>query len=639
MSEKRLLIAHSDPAVAADLKGRLRELGFIVAAVADSWDQALELAGSIRPDLVLVEECLGGGDRTDETTPLLRISTSPATPRARISDDHASEPWELLQLPCSDRELRLTTEFALRHHSVNQSLVHSRDLLEQKITELESSERRYRTLVETPTLGFVLMDRRGRYLYVSPKIEELTGYPPDAFYKDWRLGWRITHEDDHPIGERAFVQARNGTAALDQEFRLIAEDGSLSWTSASTFPVRDVDGKVTAVQVIMFDISERKQLEEELRESQKMQALGQLTAGIAHNFNNMLAVVIGNLELAVMDLPTSLHGQLKVAENSARRAAEMVSQLMLFSRYGRAPTVDQVGIDTVISNTIKICLETFDRKIDMPVRMPDQLDPVRGNQNQLEQVLLNLCLNARDALENVAEPYIAIDVEQVDLLPGSRTMHPDATPGRYLRISVRDDGVGMDENTRLRVFEPFFTTKDVDRGTGLGLSTAFGIARQHKGWIDCESTSGSGSTFYLYLPAAEKEAVVVDETGSPDLLFGSGTILLIDDEEPIRITMTAMLRRLGYDVLVSAGGREGVELFERERQNIDLVLLDLLMPEMSGAEVLAELRQIDQHAKVALFTGHDSGQEERAGVAGVIRKPVRLEDLAQSLHWMLSAAK
>jgi PAS domain S-box-containing protein len=256
VSEERLLVSHTDSTAAADLKVRLERLGFVVSGIVETRDQALERSGEFDPDLILVEHKPEDGDIEAGPVPLLLVSSAAA---ASAADESARQPWRWLLLPCSDRELRLTVQFALRQHQAEQSLGESRNLLEQKITELESSERRYRTLVETPTLGFVLMDRRGRFLYVSPKIEELTGYPPAAFAADWRIGWRMTHEEDHHIGERAFLAARDGTAVLDQEFRLIHKDGSLRWALASTFPVRDVDGKVTAVQVIMFDISERKQ--------------------------------------------------------------------------------------------------------------------------------------------------------------------------------------------------------------------------------------------------------------------------------------------------------------------------------------------------------------------------------------------
>ena len=366
-----------------------------------------------------------------------------------------------------------------------------------------------------------------------------------------------------------------------------------------------------------------------------MQALGQLTAGIAHNFNNMLAVMIGNLELAMLDLPTPMQRHLQVAENSARRAAEMVNQLMLFSRRGLAVARDLVAVDTVIRNTIRICQETFDRKIDMPVRIPDDLAPVMGNQNQLEQVLLNLCLNARDALEHRAKPFIVIAVTELDLAPDAPTLAADAKAGRFIRISVRDDGVGMDEETRVRVFEPFFTTKDVDKGTGLGLSTAFGIAQQHHGWIDCQSVLNEGSVFSLYLPVATGGLAASVQEDSTALQYGSGTVLLIDDEEPIRVTVTTMLGRLGYDVLLAAGGREGLEQYRKQSNAIDLVLLDLLMPDMSGEEVLAELRQLDPRVRVALFTGHETAGRDLEGVSEIIRKPARLDDLAKSLRRIL----
>jgi two-component system cell cycle sensor histidine kinase/response regulator CckA len=645
MGKSQILIVKKEAGHTTDLQRQLEKLGYRVSTVVSTGEEALGHVGKIPLDLVLLplhlQENMDGPKIAEHIRTQHRVAAiflaEPAD-QAALDRAQITQPFGYLLAPYSERELQLTIEFALYNHQVEETLRSARDMLEEKIEELAASEQRYRTLVESPNLGVVLMDRRGRYLYVSPKMEEMTGYPPKAFYTDWRIGWQITHPDDHAIGEKAFITARNGTPIQHQEFRLLHRSGVHKWTSGSCFPVYGANGKVSAVQVIFQDIDEHKHLEAQLRQSQKMQAMGQLTAGIAHNFNNMLMIILGNLELAALDVSESQQPHLKIAESSALRAADMIRQLMMFSRQGVQPVNDLVEIDALLENTIDICQKTFDRKIHIPLNLQKPLPPIWGDVNQLEQVILNLCLNARDALEGVADssPFISIHVDVVLIDATTGTIHPEASSGSYVRLRVSDDGVGMDEETRKRIFEPFFTTKDVDKGTGLGLSTAFGIIQQHRGWIECESEPGVGTTFSVYLPATDREWAAAESVEELETSPGTETILLIDDEEDVRRTVSPMLRRCGYAVLEAVDDLDGLEVFKRERENIDLVLLDLSMPRMSGREVLAELQSLDPEVKVALFTGHEVQKEEFAGLADIVHKPVLFDDLARTLRQILS---
>ena len=415
VSQLRILVAGVASETILDVKDRLESLGHTVLELVPSRDTAIDSIRKDKPDLVLMNHQWYRdlyGELGDVPVVQVDCSADPTTPAA------TAVPGTTLILPCTDSELRLTLDFALYDYRMQCTLRGTREMLGQKIAELESSERRYRTLVETPSLGIVLMDRRGRYLYVSPKMEELTGYPLDAFYNEQGIGWRITHPDDHMIGESAFAEAGKGRPVLDQEFRLLHKDGGERWMSGSTFPVRDANERVSAVQVVFTDIDERKQLESQLRQSQKIQALGQLTAGIAHNFNNMLMIIMGNLELALKELPSSRQHYLRIAGSSTKRATDMVRQLMTFSRQGVQSAKAMVSVDLVIRNTVAICTETFDRLIEISFSAADRLPLVWADQNQLEQVVLNLCLNARDALERVTDsPFIAITAAVQEVEP------------------------------------------------------------------------------------------------------------------------------------------------------------------------------------------------------------------------------
>ena len=333
--------------------------------------------------------------------------------------------------------------------------------------------------------------------------------------------------------------------------------------------ITDCDGHVNGALITAKVTSEESIRMQAVQQAQKMEAIGQLTAGIAHNFNNMLQGIVSNLELAQLET-----GQKKIkttldnALQSSQRAAEMVQQLLMFSRQGMRAGHRTVDVVKVIRDTEAICLETFDRKISLTVDWRP-MPPTVGDSMQLQQVFLNLCINARDALEESDQSAPAIQIELDATEISAEDVYPETAPGPYLLVRVRDNGDGMDEETRKRIFEPFFTTKSVDRGTGLGLSTAFGIVRDHKGWIECDSEPRSGTRFSIYLPVATR-AVPEPEPQQPESVRGTETILVIDDEEMVRNTAQQMLELRGYTALVAADGQEGLDVFEREGDAIDL---------------------------------------------------------------------
>ena len=379
---------------------------------------------------------------------------------------------------------------------------------------------------------------------------------------------------------------------------------------------------------------EREKLEEQLLHVQKLEAIGQLTAGVAHNFNNMLQGITGNIFLAQLDAPEEMVPLLEAAQVSSDRAAEMVRQLMIFARQGIVQKGEWTELGAVIQNSIEICRETFDRQIEIREQMPDGKALLQGDPGQLEQVFVNLLINARDALEEVVDrtPTIQIQGEFVELEEEAvRTV----APGTYLRVRVEDNGVGMDEETRRRIFEPFFTTKPVDKGTGLGLSTAYGIISQHGGCIECESDPGSGSCFTVYLPVAEQERGGEDSGSGGEAIAGEEVVLIIDDEETVRRTAGRILERYGFRVLVAADGREGLDIFRQEKGGVDLVLLDLSMPGISGSEVLATLRTLSSQVKIVIFTGYTAKPEDFVEVQAIIQKPFALNDLTRTVRRVL----
>ena len=351
-------------------------------------------------------------------------------------------------------------------------------------------------------------------------------------------------------------------------------------------------------------------------QSQKLVAINELTKGIAHNFNNILQGVSGNLYLALQEAPDTLLPFLQDADRSAERAAAMVKELQLFSGQGFYKT-QQLPVD--LSLLLEGLVDEFRKKIDQEVMvrflaMPN-LPPLLGDPNQLESAIQHLLDNARDALEEGKpdRPRIHIGLDTVDL-PNPDLSPPDGQePGTYLRLRLADNGIGMDHETSNRIFDPFFSTKDVDRGTGLGLSTTYGIAKQHKGWITCSSQPGQGALFTLYLPVLKQVPLDLAEERA---------ILVVDDDEVVRRTVRRILENDGWRVLEAENGAEGLAVLERYPDDLGLILLDLAMPHMSGEQMLAQLRQIEPAPKVIIFTGFNARPQDFAGVEDVIQKPL-----------------
>jgi CheY-like chemotaxis protein len=364
-------------------------------------------------------------------------------------------------------------------------------------------------------------------------------------------------------------------------------------------------------------------MEEQLNQRQKMEAIGQLTAGIAHNFNNLLSVILPNVAMARNAQGEELTLCLEDIDHAARRAADMVQQLMLFARRGPgAKQRESIDLGATVARTVQICRTTFDRAIRIELAVQLDVPPVSADAGQIEQVLLNICINARDALEQggTRDPYIRLEVERT-------------AEGRA-RVRVFDNGPGMDEQTRKRVFEPFFTTKEVGRGTGLGLASAYAIVAEHHGQITCQSELGVNTLFEVELPASDKpiKLSVKPPLVSSAAISGNETVLLIDDEPLVRRAAAAMLAFGGYRVLEADGGAEGLDIFMRRGREISLVLLDRSMPGIPGEQVAQRLHELDPAIPIVLLSGQPGPAPAAAHATAVLSKPVDAQTLLTAIR-------
>ena len=389
-----------------------------------------------------------------------------------------------------------------------------------------------------------------------------------------------------------------------------------------------------AVLAIVRDITERVRLEEELRQAQKMEAVGQLAGGIAHDFSNLVTGILCHASLLKSESPSpeDVREAADLIEGAARRAAELTGQLLGFARRGKQRDV-AVDLNAAARTSVRLLGRSLDPRIRVTMPFRDERAFVRGDPVQMEQVVLNLAMNARDAMPEGGE--MTFTIQTLDVAAEDCKSRPGAEPGRYVVLSAADTGCGIPEAMRGRVFEPFFTTKPHGKGTGMGLAMVYGIVKDHGGWVEVDSEPGHGTTFRVFLPVAKAPADA-DLRAPPD----AGRILVVDDEELVRNVVVRMLSSLGYEVATAADAREAVEYYRRFGRDVSVVIIDMVMPKMDGLGCFAVLRGLDPDVKALLATG--CGNEDRVqaaldeGMAGLVRKPFQTKQLAKAVKQALT---
>lgn len=516
------------------------------------------------------------------------------------------------------------------------------------ITERKRSEEMLRLIqftVDRAGDAAYWMDAEGRFLYVNETICATLGYSraelltmsireinPDFPEDSWRGHWEEIRR------RRSFLM----------ETRHRAKDGRFIPVEV-TVNYLEFDGKEYNC-AFARDITERlrsreesERLQAQLLQSQKMEALGILAGGVAHDFNNLLTGILGYADLLDREAaPGSRTGEAaRVIRDSAERASRLTAQLLGFARKGKNLAVP-VDLRKTVGDLVKILERTLDRRIRITTRFPDEEPTVLGDPTQLSQVAMNLGVNARDAMPEGGE--LAISIERRDLGPEFCRENPGVTPGRYVVLSFRDTGVGIPEKHLPRVFDPFFSTKELGKGSGLGLSMVFGIVKNHGGCITVHSGEGEGTMMTVYLPAHEGGAAAEDPGGAPAVSRPGkrGVVLLVDDEETVREVCTSMLDVLGYEVISAKNGEEGVARYRDRWKEIDLVILDMIMPKMGGRDCFRRIREINPHARALLATGYslDGAVQEilNEGMEGFLQKPFRLDQLAGAVSHAMQRA-
>jgi nitrogen-specific signal transduction histidine kinase/ActR/RegA family two-component response regulator len=384
------------------------------------------------------------------------------------------------------------------------------------------------------------------------------------------------------------------------------------------------------------DITERLNLEEQLRQSQKMESIGQLASGVAHDFNNMLTIIQGHSSflLSKPTLPPEIVDPIQAVYFAAERAARLTRQLLMFSRKN-VMQIEQLDLREIVGNMSKMTERLIGENITLEFQPPEELPPVQGDSGMIEQVLLNLSVNARDAMPQGGTLTISLEAMSVDAVFAER--HPQARVGRFVRLRVTDTGTGMDTATLGHIFEPFFTTKEVGKGTGLGLATVYGIVKQHDGWVEVSSEPGKGTTFDIMFPANNEASPTSKKEASPDdalVAGGTETILIVEDEEILREMAREILQNYGYNILEATSGREAFDVWNRHTDEIHLLLTDMVMPEGISGVQLAERLLTDRPDLKIIFTSGYSSNEVNAELlararARFLQKPYSHNDLAK----------
>jgi two-component system cell cycle sensor histidine kinase/response regulator CckA len=511
---------------------------------------------------------------------------------------------------------------------------------------LQSSQRFAQQIADaSPNLLYLYDVINQRNAYINHTISKITRYSMEDIHGQ-KLGFLVTllHPDDKDSVCEQIKQweTLEDDEVTEMEYRLKRADNDWRWLHSShTVFSRTPEGKPLLILGTAQDITEKKRLEEQLHHAQKMESIGTLAGGIAHDFNNLLTAIIGNaqLGLANMEDDDPVKDRLMEIEKAGKRAGELTRQLLVFSRRQRIER-RLININDTIGDFLKMLHRIIGEDVEVRFLTDAGLPMVLIDPGQIEQVIMNLAVNARDAMSGGGQ--LIIEIHTVTLDDSYCHEHAFITPGQYVQIVFSDTGSGMDSETQQRIFEPFFTTKDVGKGTGLGLATVYGIIKQHDGFIQVYSEVGHGTTFKIYLPISHEavEEILPEVQTKP--VGGLETILVVEDELGLRRLAKQILSELGYTVLTAEDGEQAMEIYNASKDQIDLMLVDVIMPKMGGREVYEQLQKMGSKTPIIFMTGYStemfqSNFIENKGAA-LIQKPYSVISLGQKVREVLNAS-
>lgn len=535
-----------------------------------------------------------------------------------------------------EEALRAANEtLELRVQSRTAALETANQRLRQEVQERQHFQERLVLAQQAAKMGTFEWNLKTGAVIWSQELEILYGVAPGAFDASYDAWIHTLHPEDRPTMELALQQAITDQKPLDAEFRITRSDGSIRWIGVKSNVFCDADRQPQRMVGIHMDLTEKKDLEAQFLRAQRMESLGTLASGIAHDLNNILTPILGIAQLLPLkfpELPESISPLLNALESSARRGTDLIKQILSFARGVEGKHIC-LQLTHVLREVHLIIRQTLPKSIEVSLSLEPDLWMVTGDVTQLHQVFMNLCVNARDAMSEGGALCIAAHNIQFD----ETTAHDflEAQPGPYVRVTVTDTGKGIPSEILSRIFDPFFTTKDIGKGTGLGLSAVMGIVKSHGGFVDVKSEANRGSQFAIYLPATLTHAIAPNVI--PNLLSGDQeTILVVDDESAIRAVFKTILEVYQYQVITAKNGTEALEIYQHRWADIDLVLVDMMMPGMDGATLMPLLKRLNPEVQAIAISGVNTHPTpdwiQTLGFCDFLAKPLDTPTLLKALR-------
>jgi PAS domain S-box-containing protein len=646
MHTHRILIVEDEAVIAADIQYQLRGLGYRVVGIVDTGEGAVEKAGSLLPDLILMDIRLR--DKMDGIEAAKQIRERYAIPVVFLTahDDPETlrsagevQPHGYVVKPFEVRELHATIETAIYRHRTE--VRHGR------------MERWFATTLQSIGDGVLAIDLEGRVTFLNHRGEQLTGWScEEAIGRPYAEVFNTVCERPEQETRDVFQQVVKDGVVINiaNDYRLVTRDRREIPIDDSAAPIRDEQGRMDGVVLIFRDRwatkeleARQRRIEEKLRDTQRLESLGVLAGGIAHDFNNILTGIFGHASLAAVDLPpgSPIHESLHAIETAASRAADLCKQMLAYAGQG-AVDVRRINVSTAVEDSAQLLRLSINKGVALKCELARDLPPVTADATQLHQIMMNLIMNASDAIgDKRGTITVTTGQTRVDRAYLAETYLGAGLPeDDYVFVEVADDGCGMDKATQRKIFDPFFTTKFT--GRGLGLAAVLGIVRGHRGALKVYSEVGRGTTFKLLLPPVEGACEYQRSIASVSANWrGRGTILVVDDERVVRATIVPMLRLMGFDVQEACDGEEGLAAFGAHADSIVAVVLDLTMPRMDGVEAFRRIRKASEEIPIVLMSGFNEQEAVKQfvgkGLAGFLQKPFRFETLRDKLHGVLVA--
>ncbi len=506
---------------------------------------------------------------------------------------------------------------------------------------LKQAEEKYRNIFENAAEGIFQTTKEGRFITANPALACMYGYDsPEEFINDVTDIGRQLFYNPQRLNEFIQILKKEGSVS-NFEIKARKKDGKTFWTSVNAKIIKDAEGKIKYFAGMIEDITERKKLEAQLRQSQKMEAVGTLAGGVAHDFNNILTAILGYAQLMLMKLDDNdpLRPYINQIILAVDKASSLTNSLLAFSRK-QIISIRPINLNDLIKNLIQMLQRIIGEDIELKTFFSEEDLIIMADNSQIEQVLLNLTVNARDAMPDGG--LLIIETEKIHLDDEYVRTHGYGKPGDFAFITFTDFGIGIDKNILDKIYEPFFTTKKSDKGTGLGLSMVYGIVKQHKGYINCYSEVGKGTTFKIYLPLIQGKTISAKpSTPITTNIFGTETILFAEDDADVRILIKYVLEKYGYRVIEAMDGEEAIEKFKENQSTIDLLLFDVIMPKMNGKIAYEEIKKIQPDIKAIFLSGYTANVIHKKGILeegiNLILKPVSPIKLLNKIREVLSS--